>query len=418
MLLLIVAVIAIATLTIMFNLFKKPSSVVEIRDFSCQLPSPSTVRFTFKYPIFKNLENVTSDQENCALRIKNGENYTLVNIRARSGKGILFALSSSIKKNSRGIPYILDYKNEEVRFMSGDKPGTGDVSIKINKLPILQKNQDNLGFDSKQFLKNVAESFAFINKSNEVIEKSEDVEKQNVKFGEIISFKENEKLQFSDFSIQFLGTTNQKVDSNPNLNFVYYNFIIKDSDGRKRNLNWSSGTGDIGPAIFVVKNKVYQLELKYSEKDNKWLKDNELVISESNIEISKYLFQTIARLSFFQKYTLSGLENALGITFTKTENSNQYFDIFESDGFSPFSHAEVRINKSDAAKKLLILNTDQNIAVTKQIILTHYPSAQLSVHQPNDPIRSSLVVTDSDEKISFGFDKNEVLTSIVFDTTE
>lgn len=301
--------------------------------------------------------------------------------------------------------------------MLGDKPGTGDVSIKISKLPILQKNQNNPEFDSKQFLKNVAESFAFI-ESTQVIEKTENLDKQNAKFGEVISFKENKEIQFPDFSIQFLGTTNQKVDFNPNLNFTYYNFIIKGSDGRKRNLGWSSGTGDIGPEIFVVNNKVYQLELKYSEKDKKWLKDNEMVISESSLEISQYLFQTTARLSFFQKYTLSDLESALGITLTKTENSNQYFDTFESDGFSPFSHVEVRINKSSPAKKLLILDVDKNIVVTRQIILTHYPNAQLSVHQPNDPTRTSLVITDSNMKNSFGFDENEILTSIVFDTTE
>lgn len=207
MALLMVAVIVIAALTVMFNLFKKPSSVVEIRDFSCHFPRPSVVEFTFKYPVFKNLVNITSDQENCALRIKDDKNYTLINIQASIGKGVLFTLSS-MKKNSQGIPYILDYKNEEVRFMLGEKPGTGDVSVKINKLPILQRNQDNLGFDSKHFLKTAAESFAFINKSTEVIEKSENVAKQNVKFGEIISFKENEELQFSGFSIQFLRITN------------------------------------------------------------------------------------------------------------------------------------------------------------------------------------------------------------------
>lgn len=103
MILLTVAVIVVifSALTFMFNIFKKASSVVEVRDFSCHFPSPSVVGFTFKYPVFKHLENIIPDQENCALKIKDDKNNTLINIQASIGKGALFALSSSMEKTRR-----------------------------------------------------------------------------------------------------------------------------------------------------------------------------------------------------------------------------------------------------------------------------------------------------------------------------
>jgi len=149
--------VLILLVTFMFNPFKKSSKyeILETRDFSC----PSMTAFTFKYPVFKKWENVSLNQESCELRIKDNTDYTFITIRVSIGKGVLFALSSSPKKNEQGVPYILDSKNEELRFMLGDKPGTGDVSIKIFRLPIKQKDQNISGFSADQFFNTVIESF-------------------------------------------------------------------------------------------------------------------------------------------------------------------------------------------------------------------------------------------------------------------
>ncbi|OGC05577.1 hypothetical protein A2526_05865 [candidate division WOR-1 bacterium RIFOXYD2_FULL_36_8] len=143
----------------MFNPFKKSPEyeIVEVRDFSW----PS---FTFKYPVFKKWENISLDQEGCELMIKDNKNYTFITIRVRIEKSVLFTLFSS-KKNKQGIPYILDSKNQELRFMLGDKPGRGEIIIKIFKLPI--KNQDIHGFSNDQFFKTIIESFKLVNNIQE-----------------------------------------------------------------------------------------------------------------------------------------------------------------------------------------------------------------------------------------------------------
>ncbi|OHA80391.1 MAG: hypothetical protein A2675_01340 [Candidatus Yonathbacteria bacterium RIFCSPHIGHO2_01_FULL_51_10] len=105
---------------------------------------------------------------------------------------------------------------------------------------------------------------------------------KNVAYGEITAFHKNEVLQFPDFRVSYLGETDKKVDFNPNLNVVYYNFSITDSSGNEEMLVWSAGTGIVSPKDFVVRDRSYQLELKYSTKDNKKLTDNELIISLAN----------------------------------------------------------------------------------------------------------------------------------------
>ena len=141
----------------MFNPFKKSSKyeIAEIRDFSC----PSMTSFTFKYPVFKKWENVSLDQKSCGLKIRDNAQYGFVTIRVDTSKGVLPAPSSLPEKNKEGVPYILDSKNEELRFMLGDTSGIGDVNIKIFRLPIKQSDQNISGFSSDQFFKTVIESF-------------------------------------------------------------------------------------------------------------------------------------------------------------------------------------------------------------------------------------------------------------------
>lgn len=149
--------VLILVVVFMFLPFKKSSKYesLETRDFSC----PSMTGFTFKYPVFSKWENVSLNQESCELVIKDNIDNTFITIRVSIGKGVLFALSSSPKKNQQGVPYILDSENEELRFMLGDKPGAGDVRIKIYRLPINQKDLNISGFSGDQFFNTVIESF-------------------------------------------------------------------------------------------------------------------------------------------------------------------------------------------------------------------------------------------------------------------
>lgn len=245
------------------------------------------------------------------------------------------------------------------------------------------------------------------------------INNQTIAYEKVIQFSKNRTLQFPDFKIVSTGVTREQVT--PNLNFTYYNFLITDLNNATRTLIWSSGTGEVAPKDFVIGNKVYQLELGYSNKDNKWISNDELVISPSKTTIPEYLFQLIvlAEYSLPEGDDSNTITKRLGFTFKETENSNQYFNILTSEGFSPISHAELRIKKNDHKIKLLTLTVDTEADISYDTMLKKYPDAQISVSDPNDPTYIGLVVSDSSQKtIFFGFDRNYILTSIILDSTE
>lgn len=141
----------------MLNFFKKSPKyeIVETRDFSCA----SVSGFTFKYPVFKGLESISSGPTDpgpkiCLLRIGNSPDYALVNVYVGNA-GVRAAVISPSRKNINGVEYdVVD--NEKAIFFLRDK---SEVYIKISKLPIFQKNQDRLSFSNELFLKTVIESF-------------------------------------------------------------------------------------------------------------------------------------------------------------------------------------------------------------------------------------------------------------------
>ncbi len=219
-------VVIILIIIFMFNPFKKSSKyeIIETRDFSC----PSMTAFTFKYPVFKKWENVSLNQESCELRIKDNTGYTFVTIRVSIGKGVLFALSSSLKKNEQGVPYILDSKNGELRFMLGDKSGTGDVSIKIFRLPIKQQNQNISGFSGDQFFKTIIESFSL---KKETVNNSEyDYSKTLGVMAQDIATLKNEFPQLVEFS-----TTKNVEDERLVISYEYHTHKAERVGG------WTSG---------------------------------------------------------------------------------------------------------------------------------------------------------------------------------
>ncbi len=240
----------------------------------------------------------------------------------------------------------------------------------------------------------------------------------SIQYGEIISFSQNQALQFPDFSIRYLGNTSKKFDLNPKLKFTYYNFAVTALDNRERTLRWSSGTGDIAPKSFVVGNKTYQLELKYVEKYDRRLTDNEMVISLSESDISKYLFQLIAGLSLLPQHDLDTLTSALGFSFKETESSNQDTQVFTSDGFSPISRATLHISRNHLERKLLMFEIDVATNISDKAILERYPDAQIDLQSPNDSTYTSFSVSKSWGEIRFGFNRNNILTNIDLDSTK
>ena len=157
---LLLLILTLFTITSMFNFFRKCQKfeIVETRYFSC----PDIADFTFQYPVFRGWENISLNRELCELRIKDVSNLAYLTVQISIDKGVLLTLSNSSKKNEHGISYILDSKKEELRFMLGDKLGTGDVHIKIFRFPIKQKNKNISGFSSEQFFKMVIESFKLV----------------------------------------------------------------------------------------------------------------------------------------------------------------------------------------------------------------------------------------------------------------
>ncbi len=108
-------------------------------------------------------------------------------------------------------------------------------------------------------------------------------------YGKKIVYQKNQKIQFQDFSIQFLGVRHIKIPQfKPG--FTCYDFEIfpikEPAKGfwplftkKTIKVSWSSGTGVIVPEPFEVNGKQYALELFFSKKLGQ-LKENELVIEK------------------------------------------------------------------------------------------------------------------------------------------
>lgn len=94
-------------------------------------------------------------------------------------------------------------------------------------------------------------------------------------YGVKIIYTQNQSLQFPDFTLEYMG---ERHEDSPVFKpgFTFYDFKVKSSAGEQI-VSWSSGTGDIGPAVFEVAGQPYLLERAHSDKLG-WLEDNEVVI--------------------------------------------------------------------------------------------------------------------------------------------
>ncbi|MFZ4683239.1 MAG: hypothetical protein ACOYMS_12105 [Terrimicrobiaceae bacterium] len=101
-------------------------------------------------------------------------------------------------------------------------------------------------------------------------------------YGQKVEFAKSRTLAFPDCELVFLG---QRRVASPVFKpgFTFYDFRVT-SGGETKTVSWSSGTGEIGPALFEIAGKRFLLELKASEASKGWLKENELVLWRDRIK--------------------------------------------------------------------------------------------------------------------------------------
>jgi hypothetical protein len=102
---------------------------------------------------------------------------------------------------------------------------------------------------------------------------------ENASYGTRVKFRANQKIDFPDFTVEYLGERRKALPVYPR-GFLYYDFKITRGMAEKV-VSWTTGTGIIDPTDFEFDGKPYHLELRRSEKLGK-LKDNELVIWQGN----------------------------------------------------------------------------------------------------------------------------------------
>jgi hypothetical protein len=102
---------------------------------------------------------------------------------------------------------------------------------------------------------------------------------QNASYGTRVKYRASEKIDFPDFTIEYLGERRKTLPVYPR-GFLYYDFKITRGKTEKV-VSWTTGTGIIDPTDFEFDGKRYHLELRRSEKLGK-LNDNELVIWQGN----------------------------------------------------------------------------------------------------------------------------------------
>jgi len=93
-----------------------------------------------------------------------------------------------------------------------------------------------------------------------------------------VAYRERAALTFPHFTILYKGPV--KVTPPKGLHGWDRHEFVVTSEGKEQVVNWSSGTGDIGPTHFEVRGRKFLLELSVSDTLGR-LKPGELVIREA-----------------------------------------------------------------------------------------------------------------------------------------
>lgn len=109
-------------------------------------------------------------------------------------------------------------------------------------------------------------------------------------YGKRVQFAAGKSISYPDFVIRFVGTRYEVTKIYPR-GWLVSDFEVSSKHGEKVKVSWSSGTGNIAPALFSVDGKEYFLELTATqlERDSKkqWLKDDEMIIWTKEVYLKK-----------------------------------------------------------------------------------------------------------------------------------
>ena len=94
-------------------------------------------------------------------------------------------------------------------------------------------------------------------------------------YGARVAYAAVQPVNLPGFTLGVAGTRRVTSPQYPR-GFLYYDFTVT-RGVEQQTVAWSSGTGDIGPQEFKVGDKVFLLELVFSETLGR-LDENELVI--------------------------------------------------------------------------------------------------------------------------------------------
>jgi hypothetical protein len=103
--------------------------------------------------------------------------------------------------------------------------------------------------------------------------------KQKASYGTRVKYRAGQKIEFPDFTIEYVGERRKSIPVYPR-GFLYYDFKVSKGKTEKM-VSWTTGTGVIDPSDFEIDGKHYQLELRRSDKLGK-LNENELAIWQAN----------------------------------------------------------------------------------------------------------------------------------------
>ncbi len=100
-------------------------------------------------------------------------------------------------------------------------------------------------------------------------------------YGSVVSYSKGKTISFPDFDMVYTGETSKtsKFDNGNSFTFHYQNFTVSRGSDSK-NVQWTSGTGEIYPIPFDFGGAKYTIELSYCEALKKRLDSDEMVITK------------------------------------------------------------------------------------------------------------------------------------------
>lgn len=167
--------------------------------------------------------------------------------------------------------------------------------------------------------------------------------------------------------------------------------------------------------LFIGAAKSRQTQQLISQKPMPTPNSNSETAPQPRGNSAQQIFQLVSQLSSFPQLELNALSAVSDLSFLET-SSNELFSIYESKGNGLIRHAEIRIKKEDASKKILIIDIDPQTGISKRAVLEKYPDVTVVVNEPSSPVRVYNRIKQPWGTISFGFNDNNVLVSIVFDS--